>query len=162
MTRWTRLPALAAVLVLLLPACGGDDDAGEESAQEMEQEQEREAEAEGEGAEGACEGEALAADATGLPADFPMPSGLVLVDSGEAGPSATADGYFDGGLESAYETMKSELEGAGYKITFDEIERDDAEITYESADGASTGIVELRMRCGSEDRAAVHVTNRPA
>jgi hypothetical protein len=133
------------VLSLLLTACGGDD--GEE---------------EGEGGETAkCEGEALAADQLGLPADFPAPEGLTLVEAEEEGPSRAADGYFDGDVQAAHDAMKSALEGASYKITFDEVERDDSEITYITADDKSTGIVELRASCGGEDPVAVHITNRP-
>lgn len=183
------LVALMALL-LLLTACGSDDadttttaesettvetesaaepeseDASEEEPEtetEEEREAEEEAEREGEGAITAvCEGEALADDELGLPDDLPVADGLTLVEAGEQGPSDVADGYFDGELQDAYDAIKEALEESDYTITFDEIERDDAEITYESPDGSSDGIFALRASCGGESPIAVHITNRPA
>jgi len=144
-----RLLALLAVLALVLAACGGDSG---------ESEEEREAEEAG----GVCSGEAIAAEELGLPDDFPEIDGMVLVEAAESGPSNTADGYFDGDIQSAYDAIKTGIEGAGYAVTFDEIEEDDAEITYATPDESSTGIVALRATCGGEDPVAVHITNRPA
>ena len=133
---------------VLLAACGGDK-------------AESESEGEGGGTE-TCEGDALPAEELALPADFPIPGEAYLTEAGEAGPSQVIEGYWEGDLESAYTEWKSALEGASYVILFDEIEEDDSEISYRSADESSTGQIALRNECEEEGRILVHITNRPA
>jgi hypothetical protein len=109
-----------------------------------------------------CSGPAVDASQVKLPADFPQPGELTITASTTAGPSQVVDGYWDSDLEEAYEDWHRQLDTAGYTVLFDEIEDDDAEISYKSADGSSTGQIALRADCGTEDRIAVHITNRPA
>jgi hypothetical protein len=135
---------------LVLAGCGGDG----------KSEAEREAEAAKESGRGTvtCSGEAMTGE-TGLPADFPTIDGVVFVKASEAGPSHVVDGYAERGLEDLYDDFKSEFENAGYTILFDEIEEDDAEVSYKTKDETSEGQVALRS-C-DEDKTSVHVTNRP-
>ena len=60
----------------------------------------------------------------------------------------------------AYEDYKNGFESAGMKILFDEIEEDDAEVSYRTKDETSEGQVALRV-CEGEDVTSVHITNRP-
>ena len=145
-----RVLALIVALTLALAACGGGGGEGEEGEEGEEE------------AAGVCSGEALAADDLGLPEDFPSVDGMVLVEAGEQGPSNVADGYFEGGIQAAHDAILSSLEDAGYAITFDEVEEDDSEITYETPDESSTGLVAMRATCGGEEPIGVHITNRPA
>jgi hypothetical protein len=109
-----------------------------------------------------CEGTALSASDINLPADFPIPGEAVLTTSSSAGPSQVVEGYYEADLESAYNEWKEALEGANYAILFDEIEDKDSEISYKSADGATTGQIALRSECEESGRTFVHITNRPA
>jgi hypothetical protein len=54
------------------------------------------------------------------------------------------------------------LDGANYSILFNEIEDKDAEISYKTADEASTGQIAFRSECEEAGRTVVHITNRPA
>ena len=140
---------LTVMLALSLAGCGGGDDG--------ESEEEREGEASGRGTV-TCEGSGTS-EATGLPDGFPQIEGITWVSNEEAGPTRVVDGYADEGLEALYDAYKSGFEDAGWDVTFDEIEEDDAEVAYREAGGGSDGIVALRS-C-DEDRTSVHVTNRP-
>ena len=131
-----------------LAGCGGKSEA--------EKEREREAKS-GRGTV-TCSGKAMSGE-TGLPADFPQLSGITYVKASEAGPSHVADGYANAALEELYRDYKSEFEDAGYTILFDELEEDDAEISYKTKDESSEGQVALRS-C-DEDKTSVHITNRP-
>jgi hypothetical protein len=143
--RWAPLLGLILLLVLTAAACGGSDENGEE-------------ESEG-GAKIACSGDPVTPN---LPADFPEVEGLTYTESSTAGQSEIADGYFEGDLEEAYNEFKSALEGAGYTITFDEIEEDDSEVAYKGGDENRSGIVALRKECEESGRISVHITSRPA
>ena len=135
--------ALLLVLATLgFVACGDDDDAAEAS--------------------GACTGSGIAKSEVQLPADFPQPGELTITKSVKAGPSQVLDGYWDSGLDEAYTEWQREFETAGYTILFKEKEEDDAEISYKSADGSTTGQVAFRAECGEGDKIVVHITNRPA
>jgi hypothetical protein len=140
---------LGVMLALSLAGCGGDDG-------ESEAEREQEA-ASGRGTV-TCEGSATS-EATGLPDGFPEVEGITWVTSELKGPTRVLDGYADRGLEELYEDYRTGFEDAGWDVTFDEIEEDDAEVAYKEAGGASDGIVALRS-C-DEDRTSVHITNRP-
>jgi hypothetical protein len=139
---------LIIVLGGVLAGCGGDS----------ESEAEREAE-EGSGrGTVTCQGSATS-DEIGLPAGFPELDGVVWVESEMSGPTRIVDGYAEKGLEELYDGYKSGLEDAGFSILFDEIEEDDAEVSYEEQGEASDGIIALRS-C-DEDKTSIHVTNRP-
>ena len=137
------------ILVSVLAGCGGESEA----------EKEREAAERGRGTV-TCEGSATSA-ATGLPADFPQIEGITFVKTSKSGPSRVVDGYAEKGLEDLYDELESSFEDAGYTILFDEIEEDDAEVSYRTKDEATEGQVALRS-CDEEDRTSVHITNRPS
>ena len=139
---------LLMVVGAALSGCGGDG--------ESEAEKEAE-EASGRGTV-TCEGSATSDD-LGLPAGFPELEGVTWVESVQNGPTRVVDGYAEKGLEDLYEGYKSGLEDAGFSILFDEIEEDDAEVSYEEQGEASDGIVALRS-C-DEDTTSIHITNRP-
>ena len=107
----------------------------------------------------ACKGPALAATPQ-LPADFPQPGELTWVKQQKAGPTVVLDGYWTSGLDEAYKELLDQVEGAGYKVLFDEKEEDDAEISY--AGSGRTGQIALREDCSEDDTTRVHVTSRPA
>jgi hypothetical protein len=131
-------------MLLTFSACGGDG----------ESEEEREAER----TKVECSGDAVTPE---LPADFPAVDGITITESTEAGPSHVADGYFEGTLEEAYESYKTAIRDAGYKVIFDEIEEDDSEVAYSGGDSNTSGIVALRKNCEQDGRISVHITNRP-
>ncbi|HEY3185216.1 MAG TPA: hypothetical protein VGJ77_20410 [Gaiellaceae bacterium] len=144
---------LGGMLVLVafatgLAGCGGKSEA--------EKEREREAKS-GRGTV-TCAGKAMSGE-TGLPADFPSIEGVIFVQASETGPSHVVDGYAEKGLKELYESFESGFEDAGYTVLFDEIEEDDAEVSYKTKDEASEGQVALRS-C-DEDKTSVHITNRP-
>jgi hypothetical protein len=72
------------------------------------------------------------------------------------------EGFFEGDLQSAYDEWKAAIEDADYLVLFDEIEERDSEISYESANGHSTGQIALRSECEDAGKTFVHITNRPA
>jgi hypothetical protein len=114
---------------------------------------------EGDGeATGAC-GDAPAeiAQQPTLPDGFPTPEGVIYTTEREAGPSHIVEGYRDGTLEDAFDAYKDAFENAGYDVTKDEREEDDAEVNF--AGGSSTGQVKLRQPC--EDRTSIEITIRP-
>ena len=137
---------VVVALGLGLAACGGDD--------EDESEQAREAAA----GEVTCEGSALTGD-TGLPADFPKPSGVTYVKSEQNGPTRVVNAYYEGDIESGYEAYKDAFENAGWDIPFDEKEEDDAEVSYSDDSSMTTGLVALRAEC-DDDRISVRITSR--
>jgi hypothetical protein len=135
-------------IVAALSGCGGDG----------KSEAEREAEANSGRGTVTCEGSAMSGE-TGLPADFPQIEGITYVNASEAGPSKVVDGYVGKSVEEAYDFYKSSFEDAGYAVLFDELEKDDAEVSYRTKDKASEGQVALRA-C-DEDKTSLHITNRP-
>ena len=139
---------LLALVAGGLAGCGGKSEA--------EKEREREAKS-GRGTV-TCAGKAMSGE-TGLPADFPDVEGITFVKASEAGPSHVVEGYAEKGLKEVYDSYKSSFDDAGYTILFDEIEEDDAEISYKTKDESSEGQVALRS-C-DEDKTSVHITNRP-
>jgi hypothetical protein len=139
-TSGAAILALVA-LMLGLAACGGGGSEGEEGEARV-----------------ACTGTDLSS--VKLPAGFPKPDGVVYTEQTTAGPTEVVDGYYEGGLESAYDGYKDSFDAAGYDILFDEIEEHDAEVSYRG-EGRS-GQVALRDECEEEGRISVHVTSRPA
>jgi hypothetical protein len=145
---------LAGLLLLIVLALAGayllgDANSGEES------------EGEGDGDVAvACSGDSVTPN---LPSDFPQVEGMTYTKSQTSGPSEIADGYYEGGLQSAYDAWKAAFEGAaGYTITFDEIEEFDSEVAYSGGAERRSGIVALRDVCNEDGRISVHITSRPA
>jgi hypothetical protein len=147
-----RQAAWCAVLVAFMLAvatgCGGGG--GESESEESELNQQ---------AVAACKGSALS-EAPDLPASFPMVENVTYTKQTTQGPTQVVEGYFEGSLEDTYDEYKKELQAAGFKILFDEIEEHDSEVSWEG-EGRS-GQVALREECGSDDKLYVHITNRPA
>ena len=133
--------ALAAALLLDGNGTGNGEEEGEE------------------GAAVACSGDPVTPD---LPSDFPQVDGMTYTNSQTSGPSEIADGYYEGDLQGAYDAWKSAFEGAGYTITFDEIEEFDSEVAYSGGSENRSGIVALRDSCTEDGRISVHITSRPA
>ena len=146
-----KTPFVLTVLLIGLSffavACGG----------ESESEKEREAES-GRGTV-TCSGDAMTGE-TRLPADFPQIEGITFVKSQKTGPTQVVDGYADRDLGEVYDEFNSELESAGYTILFHEQEKDDAEVSYRSADKSTEGQVALR-ECEGDEKTSVHITARP-
>ena len=149
MRKWL---AVLMVATLMIAACGGDE--GENG----------EGEGEGEGTElAACEDEAPAevdiSGEAGVPTDFPFPDGMVVTGVEEAGPSTIVEGYFDGGLEDAYDAWNSSIEDGGYEVEGGEIEAEFHESEVEFKGGDTEGQVKLEEEC--EGRTDVRITIRP-
>src|SRR5262245_2403071 len=139
---------LAAVVLAVATGCGGGGESGDGEGGELNQQ-----------AVAACTGSALS-ETPDLPASFPMVENVTYTKQSKQGPTTVVEGYFEGSLQDAYDQYKKELEAAGFKILFDEIEDHDSEISWEG-EGRS-GQVALREECGSDDKIYVHITNRPA
>jgi hypothetical protein len=142
-------PALAAALSLLAAGCGGG---GEKKSEESDL---------GKEAQAACSGSPLS-EKPRLPASFPQIEAdkLTYTQQSTQGPTNVVEGYSEGSLENAHDEYKQELEAAGYKILFDELEEHDSEVSWQG-EGRS-GQVALREECGDNDKIYVHITNRPA
>jgi hypothetical protein len=140
--------AVLAAIVLAFAGCGGGGGGEEEGEGELNQQ-----------AIAACNGSALS-EAPDLPASFPQVENVTYTKQRTQGPTQVVEGYFEGSLEDAYDEYKKELQAAGFKILFDEIEEHDSEVSWEG-EGRS-GQVALREECGSDDKLYVHITNRPA
>ncbi len=109
-----------------------------------------------------CKGSALSGDA-GLPAKFPVLPEMTLVSAVDKGPTHVVDGYAADGIDGVYNELKDRLQEEQYTVLFSEIETDrgDAEISYKSPDGKTSGQVALRASCDN-GHTSVHVTARPA
>jgi hypothetical protein len=139
-----------AVLALALAVAGCGGGGGESEGENSELNQQ---------AIAACNGSPLG-EAPNLPASFPQVEQVTYTKQSKRGPTTVVEGYYEGSLQDAYDEYEKELEGAGFKILFDEIEEHDSEISW-SGQGRS-GQVALREECGSDDKLYVHITNRPA
>jgi hypothetical protein len=136
-----RLIALLFAGLLLFAACGGDE---EEPAAE--------------GTRAECTDEIPASvDIPDLPPNFPVLGEAVLTGSSEAGPSLIVDGFFQADIEEAFPEYKEAFEAAGYDITKDEQEEDDAEVFF--AGDNTTGQVNMFAEC--EGRVKLRITIRP-
>jgi hypothetical protein len=134
-----------ALLVLVLAGCGGDGNGEEES--------------EGSGVvQAACTGSALS-DAPNLPAGFPSFEAATFTEQKTQGPTEIVEGYYEGDIEDAYNTVKDGLENAGFTILFDELEEDDSEVSWKGQ--GRSGQVALRNECGDADRVYIRISNRP-
>jgi hypothetical protein len=110
------------------------------------------------GAEKEC-GSAPAAmtGAPTLPAKFPTPDKVTYTGQKKTGPSSVVSGYREGELGDAFDDYKSAFDSAGYQVTHDEKEEDDAEVNF--AGGRSTGQVKMIQSC--KDRTSLSITIRP-
>jgi hypothetical protein len=142
-----------SLMALLLAACGG------KKAESTT--------AEATGAESGsgtitCEGSALSGDA-GLPAKFPVLPEETLVTAQDKGPTHVVDGYATDDMEGVYNELKDRLQEEQYAILFTEIEKDrgDAEISYKTPDGKTSGQIALRAACDNGN-VSIHITARPA
>ena len=131
------------LLVLAFAGCGGEKKSGEEGGE----------------AEAACSGSPLS-EKPKLPAKFPTFDSVTYTQQSTQGPTEVVEGYYEGDVEGAHDEVKAALEQAGFTILFDELEKDDSEVSWKGQ--GRSGQVALRMECGSEDRTFVHITNRPA
>jgi hypothetical protein len=131
---------LAAFVLLLAAGCGSEKKAEEG------------------GAEKECEAApaAMAGNPT-LPAKFPTPANVTYTGEKKTGPSSVVSGYRDGELEEAFDDYKSAFDTAGYQVTKDEKEEDDAEVNFSG--GSSTGQVKMIQSC--KDRTSLSITIRP-
>jgi hypothetical protein len=141
------LAGFAAIATLALAGCGGGEKKSEEGGSALNEQ-----------AKAACTGSALSASPK-LPPSFPRVEGVTLTRQRTQGPTDVVEGYFQGDLKDAHDEYRKELEGAGYKILFDELEEHDSEVSW-SGEGRS-GQVALREECG-DGKILVHITNRPA
>ena len=139
---------LGALVLAVATGCGGGGGESENEESELNEQ-----------AVAACNGSALS-ETPDLPASFPMVENVTYTKQTTQGPTQVVEGYFEGSLEDAYDEYKKELQAAGFKILFDEIEEHDSEVSWEG-EGRS-GQVALRQECGSDDKLYVHITNRPA
>jgi hypothetical protein len=106
--RSRHLLAVVAVLVamtLALAACGGEKDEGKDG--------------DADGGSTAsplatCSGPAVAK--TGLPADFPVPSGVTFTKTGTAGPSVIVEGFASGDVANVYNAWKAAFATAMYTL----------------------------------------------
>lgn len=97
------------------------------------------------------------ASAPDLPPGFPTPDLMTFTLQREAGPSSVVEGYWSGDLEEAYEGWRAAFPAAGYGVTFDEIETNDAEVNF--AGGETTGQVKMVQTCAG--RVTTSIIIRP-
>jgi len=141
------LALFGGILAFAAAGCGGGGEKESEGAA-------------GKAAEAACNGSPLS-DTPKLPASFPQieEDKLTYTKQSTQGPTEVVEGYFHGDVEEAHQEFKKELQGAGFKILFDELEEHDSEVSWEGE--GRTGQVALREECGESDKTYVHITNRP-
>jgi hypothetical protein len=137
---------LLGALVVSLAGCGGDGN-GEGEEGELT-----------EAAQAACTGSALS-EAPRLPEGWPDMGEVTFTTQSTQGPTEVVEGYFDGDVQAAHDDFKRELESAGFKILFDEVEENDSEVSWEK-EGRS-GQVAIRNECDDNDKMYIKVTNRP-
>jgi hypothetical protein len=137
--RVTLLFAALLAIALLATGCGGGDEESESGKTE-------------------CRTEATTKP-TGLPAAFPVPGEVTFTEVRQDGPTRVVDGYWDSGLDEAYDEYKNAVEQAGYDVLFTEKEEDDAEISYKGS--GRTGQIALREDCTEDETTRVHITSRP-
>src|SRR5512132_312991 len=149
MTAAPKMIALmfAIAVAFVAAGCGGEDKA---------------AETETVGAGGETKIDCRADEFSGdpqLPANFPTPGEFVVTSSTQEGPTRVVVGYWESGLDEAYREWKDQVEEAGFKVTFDELEDKDSEVAYEGS--GRTGIIQLKDRCNEDEVTYVRITSRP-
>ena len=145
-----RAPFLCLVLLgaaFLVAGCGSKKESASEPADTAVQ--------------AACTGSQLTG-ALKLPPSFPQSEAekVTYTQQRSEGPTDIVEGYFNGSVADAHDEFKKELQAAGYKILFDELEDHDSEVSWKGE--GRTGQVALREECGENDKTYVHITNRPA
>ena len=93
-----------------------------------------------------------------LPSGFPTPDEVSYTSTSQAGPSTIVAGFWQGDLVDAFDGYKAAFQQAGYQVTKEEKEADDAEVNFSG--GNSTGQVKLREEC--EGRTTLTITIRPS
>jgi len=149
-TRLLLLLLVLAIAAVTLAGCGGG----------KKEENDTDADALSGEVQSACKGSRMS-ETPKLPASFPRieEDKLVLTQQSTNGPTDVVEGYFNGDVQEAHDEFLKELQGAQYKILFNEVEApNDSEISW-SGEGR-TGQVALRNECGDSDKTYVHITNR--
>jgi len=136
----SRIGILSVFVVLLAAACGSEKKSEEGKAEK----------------ECSTAPAAMAGQPT-LPAKFPTPDMVTYTGEKKTGPSTIVSGYREGELSEAFDDYKSSFSSAGYDVTKDEKEEDDAEVNF--AGGSSTGQVKMVQSC--KDRTSLSITVRP-
>jgi hypothetical protein len=136
----SRIGVLSVFVVLLAAACGSEKKAEEGKAEK----------------ECGTAPAAMAGQPT-LPAKFPTPDMVMYTGEKKTGPSTIVSGYREGELGEAFDDYKSAFSSAGYDVTKDEKEEDDAEVNFSG--GSSTGQVKMVQSC--KDRTSLSITIRP-
>ena len=75
------------------------------------------------------------------------------------GPTTSSSGTGSPSLDEAYDAWKDQVEEAGFNVTFNEKEEDDAEVAYKGY--GKTGIVQLRDAATRTRCTYVRITSRP-
>jgi hypothetical protein len=143
-----RLAGLLLVLSVAFGACSKGENQGEPESED--------------GGTETCAGSAVPADELKLPQGFPTPDRVKFTESHAQGPSAVAEGYFEGDVKDAHDEWVDAFDSAHWTVLSDELEEDDSEVNFQAADQSSTGQVALRAVCQDADRTLVIVTDRPA
>jgi len=149
--RPTLLLLVLGLSAVVLGGCGGGSDKGNSDTDALSGT-----------VHAACNGSRMSAEPK-LPASFPQieEDKVVYTKQSTNGPTEVVEGYFNGDVQEAHDEYLKELQGAQYKILFNEVEApNDSEISW-SGEGR-TGQVALRNECGSSDKTYVHITNRAA
>jgi hypothetical protein len=136
-----KLVAVLFMTLLIFAACGDDKPKSDAAGSGL----------------GACPEVAPAEDVPALPDDFPLPDGVTLTGSTEAGPSTIIEGFFQADLAEAFAQYKQAFESAGYDVVKDEQEEKDAEVFF--AGGGTTGQVNMIAEC--EGGTKLRITIRP-
>lgn len=143
------LLVLGLAAVALAGCGGGEKDKGDTDALSGE-------------VQAACSGSRMSEEPK-LPAGFPQieEDKVVYTQQSTNGPTDVVEGYFNGDVQEAHDEYLKELQGAQYKILFNEVEApNDSEISWQGE--GRTGQVALRNECGDKDKTYVHITNRAA
>ena len=143
------LLVLGLAAVALAGCGGGEKDKGDTDALSGE-------------VQAACSGSRMSEEPK-LPAGFPQieEDKVVYTQQSTNGPTDVVEGYFNGDVQEAHDEYLKELQGAQYKILFNEVEApNDSEISWQGE--GRTGQVALRNECGDRDKTYVHITNRAA
>ena len=142
--------AIAAVLLLGAAGCGGGDGSAKGKTESRPANPQ---------AKAACAAAPLAAKPK-LPSRFPVVGHVTYTKDAVLGPTEVVEGYYEGNVQDAHDAYHQALQGAGFAITFDEVEApNDSEVSWKG-EGRS-GQVALRNDCGG-GTIYVHITNRPA
>src|SRR4051794_31557700 len=127
--------ALAAVVTGALSACGGSGSSSDAETDTQEAKSGR--------GELTCDGTPLVGT-TGLPADFPTIGGVVYISSDLPGPTRIVTGYASTTVKAMHDGYKNAFENNGYAVLADELEEDDAELSYRTKDKKYQGQIALR------------------